>query len=128
MNMVVRLGLVMAVVLGGAGCGSKADDCNAVINLHNKQVQGVQGVKDEDPEGLTKLTAVWSGAAGDFGKVDVKTAEVKAIATKMGAGASAVAAALGAAAQGGDAVKAAIGQYNTAATELQTFCGAEDKK
>jgi predicted ATP-dependent Lon-type protease len=96
--------------------------------VHNKQVEGVQGVKDDDPEGMTKLAAVWSGAAADYGKLDVKTAEVKAITGKMQAGSTAVSVALASPAHGGDAVKAAVEQYNKAATELQTFCGVEDKK
>jgi hypothetical protein len=131
MNIQVQLvgvGLIVLAALAGTGCGSKVDDCNAAIHVHNKQVEGVQGVKDDDPEGMTKLAAVWSGAAADYGKLDVKTAEVKAITGKMQAGSTAVSVALASPAHGGDAVKAAVEQYNKAATELQTFCGVEDKK
>jgi hypothetical protein len=137
MSSVVRfVGTVVLVsaAFGVVACGKKADECNAVIGAYNNGAGTVHTIKEDDPQVTSKLAAAYTKTAGDLGKLELTTPELKTIATKMQSAATAAAAAANDVSQAADKDAAAskvaplIDAVNASVKELQTFCGVDEKK
>ncbi len=60
-----------------AGCGTKVDDCNKVIGVHNAHVEGVKELDVDKPEGIAKLAGTLDKTSTEIAALDVKDEGVK---------------------------------------------------
>jgi antitoxin component HigA of HigAB toxin-antitoxin module len=73
----VVLGAVATLSLVWGGCGTRVEDCNKVIAVHNSQVEEAKKIEIDKPGGAEALATLMEKKAGEMAALQLKDETVK---------------------------------------------------